>query len=167
MPGLPFVRVTGHPAIGVASPPFYSTAVAVKWVLSFDAIRVNASLISVRLAQVLEAILEVSTRLRLSGLVMTRCRRRDQQARLFATQTARRVRRAAAIRQRTGTPRRVPAPAHACYPGLGLQFRYYISGIKAFTATVKSIELAAILEHGAGCQQYLLASRDSTPVPLL
>jgi hypothetical protein len=48
-----------------------------------------------------------------------------------------------------------------------LQFRYYISGIKAFTATVKSIELAAILEHGAGCQQYLLASRDSTPVPLL
>jgi len=72
MPGLPFVRVTGHPAIGVASPPFYSTAVAVTWVLSFDAIRVNASLISVRLAQVLEAILGVSTRLRLSGLVMTR-----------------------------------------------------------------------------------------------
>src|SRR5215203_6787372 len=30
------LRVTGHPGIMIAAPPFYSTAVAVKWVLSFD-----------------------------------------------------------------------------------------------------------------------------------
>src|SRR5829696_3208363 len=30
------LRVTGHPGIRIAAPPFYSTAVAVKWVLSFD-----------------------------------------------------------------------------------------------------------------------------------
>jgi len=45
--------------------------VAVKWVLSFDGSRGNVSLISVRLARALETILEVSARLRLSGLVMT------------------------------------------------------------------------------------------------
>jgi len=66
------LRVTGHPGIRIAAPPFYSTAVAVKWVLSFDGSRGKVSLISVTLAQALEAILEISNRFRLCSLDMSR-----------------------------------------------------------------------------------------------